>query len=120
MAPFIQIYLEPDRDIIGLDGTISVCEDLQVSLDDVALLPLAYELKLPNVGEWPRKGWVDGWRSLNCDSLASMRSALATLRSKVGTDAEYFNKVYNYTFDFAKSEGQRSLGPLEYRSSVCF
>jgi DCN1-like protein 1/2 len=89
---------------------MKVCEDLQVALEDVTLLALAYELKSPNVGEWPRKGWVDGWTALKCDSLPSMRTTLATLRSKVGSNSDYFNTVYNYTFDFAKQQGQRSLG----------
>ena len=39
-----------------------------------------------------------------------MKMALTRLRNQLGSDFEYFQKVYNHTFDFARSEGQRSLG----------
>lgn len=39
-----------------------------------------------------------------------MANALPRLRDKLGSDPAYFKKVYNHTFDFARSEGQRSLG----------
>lgn len=34
--------------------------------EDVVLLAVAFELKSPRVGEWNRKGWTDGWKSLGC------------------------------------------------------
>lgn len=104
------MLVEQDDDSIGVDGTMKLCEDLGVNPEDVVLLAIAYELKSPGVGEWPRKGWSDGWRSLHCDSLSTMRETLGKLRQRLGSDSAYFIKVYNYTFDFAKSEGQRSLG----------
>ena len=39
-----------------------------------------------------------------------MKSSLSKLRNQLATDPEYFRKVYNFTFDFARTEGQRSLG----------
>jgi len=39
-----------------------------------------------------------------------MRQALPGLREKLGSDPEYFNQVYNHTFNFSRNEGQRSLG----------
>jgi DCN1-like protein 1/2 len=38
-----------------------------------------------------------------------MKAILPQLRSKLTTDAEYFRSVYLHTFDYAKSEGQRSI-----------
>ena len=32
------------------------------------------------------------------------------LRKKLASDPDYFRRVYLYTFEFARSEGQRSLG----------
>ena len=60
-----------------------------------------------------------------------MRSALIRLRDKLGSDPAYFQRVYNYTFDFARVDGQRSLRsnlkvlPVAYRPfvltiSLCF
>jgi len=102
-------YKDRAGDNISVDGTIQFCQDLNVNPEDVVLLAVAYELKSPGVGEWTRKGWVDGWKSLGCDSLASIKTTLPRLRQKLAGDPKYFQQIYNYTFDFAKSEGQRSV-----------
>ena len=56
----------PDEgsDEITIDGTIKLCEDLEVDPEDVVMLAVAYELKSPKVGEWARTGWVEGWKGL--------------------------------------------------------
>src|SRR6266404_7228174 len=38
-----------------------------------------------------------------------MKGSLPRLRKKLGSDPEYFRRVYLYTFEFARAEGQRSL-----------
>lgn len=101
--------LGSEDDNISIDGTIKLCEDLGVDPEDVVLLAVAYELKAPGVGIFTRDGWRNGWRSLGVDSVSGMRSALTRLRKTLASDFSYFRKVYLYTFDFARSEGQRSL-----------
>ncbi|KAI9222550.1 potentiating neddylation domain-containing protein [Blastocladiella britannica] len=59
--------------------------------------------------EFARPGWVNGWTKLGCDSIESMRTAVPKLRSDLDADKALFANVYNYAFDFAKEEGQRSL-----------
>jgi DCN1-like protein 1/2 len=39
-----------------------------------------------------------------------MKSSIPRLRKKLAADPDYFRRVYLYTFEFARSEGQRSLG----------
>jgi hypothetical protein len=39
-----------------------------------------------------------------------MKTTLVQLRDQLGRDPDYFQKVYNHTFEFARSDGQRSLG----------
>ncbi|KAF9484185.1 defective in Cullin neddylation protein 1 [Pholiota conissans] len=99
-----------DDEDITVNGTIKFCEDLEVDPEDVVLLAIAYELKSPQMGVWKRQGWVDGWKSIGVDSIKGMQGAIPRLRSRLASDPEYFQKVYNHTFDFARSEGQRSLG----------
>lgn len=101
---------DPDGDAINVDGTLEWCEDLDVNPEDVVLLPIAYELESPSVGSFPRKPWIDGWKSLGCDSIPSMQAALPKLRQKLANDPSYFTSVYNYTFEFAKTGAQRSVG----------
>ncbi|KAK0440057.1 Cullin binding-domain-containing protein [Armillaria borealis] len=94
---------------ITIDGTIKFCEDLAVNPEDVVLLSIAYELKSKRMGEWGRQGWLEGWRSLGSDNIPAMRASLPKLSQKLSSDPAYFRKVYNHTFDFGRSEGQRSL-----------
>ncbi|KAF7369734.1 Defective in cullin neddylation protein [Mycena venus] len=103
-------YKDPHSDDITVDGTIKLCEDLAVDPEDVVLLAVAFELKSPRVGEWNRPGWIEGWKNIGCDSIPAMKTALPRLRTKLGQDPAYFQKVYNHTFEFAKQQGQRSIG----------
>lgn len=34
--------------------------------EDVVLLAVAYDLKSLRMGEWSRKGWLEGWKALGC------------------------------------------------------
>lgn len=103
-------YKDPDGDDITVDGTIKLCEDLSVDPEDVVLLAVAYELKSPAMGTWERKTWIEGWKTIGCDSIATMKTSLLRLRDRLGSDAKYFQKVYNYAFEFSRPPGQRSLG----------
>ena len=58
------VGLDEGSDEITIDGTIKLCEDLEVDPEDVVMLAVAYELKSPKVGEWARAGWVEGWKGL--------------------------------------------------------
>lgn len=102
-------YKDPRSDEITVDGTLQLYTDLAVDPDDIVLLAIAYELKSPRVGEWTRRGWIEGLRNLGCDSLESLKNAQPRLRTKLSSDPSYFRAVYNYTFTFSRSEGQRSL-----------
>lgn len=44
------------------------------------------------------------------DSLAGLQGLLTQLRQKLARDPDYFTHVYNYTFEFSRPPGQRSLG----------
>ena len=104
-------FTDPGGSEITVGGALKWFEDLGVDPEeDVVLLPIAYELKSPTVGSFPREPWVDGWRSLGHDSISSMKTALPKLRNKLANDPAYFTSVYNYTFEFAKSGAQRSIG----------
>jgi hypothetical protein len=46
------------------------------------------------------------------ESFEGMKAVIPRLRKKLSTDSEYFRRVYLYTFDFGRAEGQRSL-PME-------
>ena len=41
-----------------------------------------------------------------------MKAQLTQLRQQLAKDTDYFRQVYNYTFEFSRPPGQRSLGEL--------
>ncbi|KAI0697790.1 defective in Cullin neddylation protein 1 [Cytidiella melzeri] len=102
-------YKDADGDEITVDGTIKMCEDLAVDPEDVVMLAVAFELRSPRMAEWTRQGWTEGWKRLGCDNIAAMKVSLLKLRDKLGSDAPYFQQVYNYAFEFSRPENQRSL-----------
>jgi DCN1-like protein 1/2 len=55
---------DPESNEIAVDGTLKLCEDLQVDPEDVVMLAVAYELKSPRMGTWTKKGWMEGWKNL--------------------------------------------------------
>lgn len=60
---------DPDGDIISTQGTVQFFTDLGFTQDEdeddtPKLLVLAYELQSPRLGEWTRRGWLDGWKSI--------------------------------------------------------
>lgn len=75
---------DPEDGNITIDGTIKLCEDLQVDPEDVVLLAVAYELKSPGVGQWSKKGWLDGWKELGSvcpvECACPMEPMLAQMR----------------------------------------
>jgi DCN1-like protein 1/2 len=68
-------HTERDSDIIAVDGTIRLCQDLGVNPEDVVMLAVAFELGSPRIGEWDRRGWTNGWKRLGfvppCSPFAS-------------------------------------------------
>ncbi|EJT97191.1 defective in Cullin neddylation protein 1 [Dacryopinax primogenitus] len=99
-------------DRIGIDGTIKLCEDLDVSPEDVVLLAIAHECKCPGVGEFTRDGWIGGLQSLGCESVDALKRLLPSLRQRLLSDPVYFKAVYFSTFGFAKPPDSRVL-PLD-------
>ncbi|KAH8928601.1 DUF298-domain-containing protein [Atractiella rhizophila] len=104
-------YANPaDKTRTNIDGTLAFCADLEVDPEDPVVIVVAMLCKSPSMGEFTRSGFVDGWTSARKDSIEGMQAHLIQLRGREGFgDEETFRKVYNFTFDWAKQPGQRSL-----------
>lgn len=48
------------------------------------------------------------------DTIEDMKSTLAQLRQQLAKETDYFRHVYNYTFEFSRPPGQRSLGACRF------
>lgn len=105
---------------------MAMCEDLGVSPEDVVMLPLSFYLRSPSLGTFTRASFIEGWRAIagprtKCDTLEAQRELLPKLRDELKSDAlvrgdlgagskqGLFGRVYEFTYAFARPEGQKSL-----------
>ncbi|CAO1634791.1 unnamed protein product [Sympodiomycopsis kandeliae] len=123
------------EDEITIEGTMEYCSQLEISPEDVVLLPLSFYLQSPTMGKFTRKEFINGWKVLSTngdlssiDTIASQKNQLPELKKELLADAEIrsgfiqqmnnnkkgglYKKVYEYTYNFARPEGQKSL-PLD-------
>ncbi|PWZ03251.1 DUF298-domain-containing protein [Testicularia cyperi] len=118
---------EDDRDKITIDGALQMCEALQVSPEDVVFLPLSFYLKSPSIGTFTREDYVNGWKILDqSDDLEKQQRTLQRLRQELYDNKpirleraaeeksnpnakRLYERVYEYTYGFARREGQKSL-----------
>ncbi|SPO21635.1 related to DCN1 - scaffold-type E3 ligase [Ustilago trichophora] len=121
-----------DPDMISIGGALKMCEALEVSPEDVVFLPLSYYLKSPSIGNFTRNEYVNGWKMLELsDTIEKQRNTLEKLRRELlenkplrreriaeeksnpataaSANKGLYEKVYEYTYAFARREGQKSL-----------
>ncbi|EWC48177.1 hypothetical protein DRE_02281 [Drechslerella stenobrocha 248] len=99
-------------DILSIGATMAYFEALGLQLEDPTVLALSKALDSPSMGEFTRKGFVEGWSQLGADTSDKMKEKIKGLRNSMQTDESFFKGVYLWTFGWAKPEGQKSL-PLE-------
>lgn len=112
---------DDDPQEIGISGAIALCSSLEISPEDVVMLPLSFYLRSPSMGHFSRSGFVDGWRELGADSLESMKGALPALledlrqdrpvKGKLASEGKggLYARVYEWCYAYARDEGQKSL-----------
>jgi DCN1-like protein 1/2 len=108
-----------------MDGAMQMFQDLDISPEDVVLLPLSFYLKSPSLGTFQRAQYIEGWKAIagseRMDSLQAQKKLLPKLRDELKEDAAVrgergtesksglFHRVYEFTYTFAREEGQKSL-----------
>ncbi|KAK9450620.1 Cullin binding-domain-containing protein [Limtongia smithiae] len=113
LTQIFEKYQDPENtSIIGIDGTISFIQELDVALEDPVVLALACKLDASTVGQFSKDGFIKGWISLSADTIPKMKAAVDKLRTDLANDPAFFKQVYKFTFGFVRPEGQRVL-PLE-------
>ncbi|KAM0786075.1 hypothetical protein ACM66B_006886 [Microbotryomycetes sp. NB124-2] len=93
---------------MAIDGTLSYCQDLKVEPEDPVMLAVACITKAPSMGRFAKQGWIDAWKEARQDTITGQQSHIQVLRDSM-KQPDFFRRVYNFTFDYAKNEGQKSL-----------
>ncbi|KAL1594243.1 Scaffold-type E3 ligase [Nothophoma quercina] len=101
---------EPDQ--IGVDGTMSYFEQLEVDLEGMDFLAVSEIIQAPTMGSITREGFVNGWVERDCDTIEKQKAYIKNLKSQLPADKTVFTRVYKYTFLLAKTTEQKAV-PLE-------
>ncbi|KAF8538118.1 Cullin binding-domain-containing protein [Trichophaea hybrida] len=96
-------------DTIGVTGSMSFLQTIDVGLEEPTVLVIAELLKAPTMGEFSRDGFSAGWTSIGCKTLDQMRAKVPGLRASLQSDEVTFKRVYMYTYSLARTPGQKSL-----------
>jgi len=99
-------------DAIGIEGTMKYLGALGVELDEPACLAVLTELNAPTMGEITREGFRAGWKTHSAETLPAQKAMIDHFRQSLVSNADYFRRVYRYTFTLARPEGQRAV-PLD-------
>ncbi|KAF9431459.1 hypothetical protein BGZ76_000281 [Entomortierella beljakovae] len=100
-----------DKDQIGPAGISKLCEDINVSLEAIDMLVLAYHLKADTMPIFTKNEWLEGMKILEVDSTEKLKKKMPELVAKT-KNPQQFREFYRYIFMFAKDSGQKCM-PVE-------
>lgn len=102
-------YRDPDEpDKITAMGTMRLLEDLHLNPESRVTLVLAWRFKAATQCEFTREEFLDGMVHLGVDSIDGLKMKCRTFEQDI-SDLNRFKDLYNFTFNYAKNEGQKGL-----------
>lgn len=105
---FVQYKDASEHDKILADGIMHFLEDLGLSPDSRLVLLLAWKFKSSTQCVFTKEEFINGMTELGCDSIEKLRLKLPALDAEI-QDAIKFKDVYQFTFNYAKNQGQKGL-----------
>lgn len=102
-------YRDPhDPQKVNSDGVIRFLEDLNLSPECVLVLIIAWKFRAEKQCEFSRNEFIEGFVNMSCDSLDKLKMKLLQLEKEL-VDQIKFKDLYQFTFNYAKEPGQKSL-----------
>ncbi|GAN03770.1 defective in Cullin neddylation protein 1 [Mucor ambiguus] len=98
-----------NSDLITVDGTMQLCQDLEIEPTQLEFLLISHQLGSERMGEFTRDAFTKGCLELQADTVQKLKQALdTTLKQQFQTD-QGFRKIYSYAFLLGRQTGQKSL-----------
>lgn len=101
-------YKDADDDKMLVNGLAQFCEDLSLDPASFEVLLICWKFKTAVQCEFTRKEFIDGMTELGCDSLDALKRRLPSVEQEL-SDQSKFKELYLFTFNFAKTPGQKCL-----------
>jgi len=107
-------YKDKNADCILALGTEELCQDLNLDPTEFRVLLLAWKFNVSQMCRFTRKEFFDGCKNFRVDSIAGLKSRLATVELEV-ENKEPFRDLYRFTYGFGldAEDGQRTLPTSE-------
>lgn len=84
------------------NGTMKLCEDLDVTPEHVLMLTVAWKLNCKAMGEITLEEWMEGMSKLECDNPAKLQAKLPALHAEINNQPT-MKSLFRYAYDFARS-----------------
>ena len=103
-------YAESDASQIGPEGVETMCGDLGVQPDDVAVLHLAWKMRAERMGFFSKEEWYRGLYALGvCECRAGvtpegLKESLPNAAREISDSREALVDFYTYAFKFCLTE----------------
>lgn len=97
---------EPNK--IGVEGISKFCDDLQLDPTSRTVLIIAWKFKAAVQCEFSKSEFITGMMEIGCDDLDKLKKILPHLENEIKEKTK-FKSLYQFTFNFAKNPGQKSL-----------
>ena len=101
-------YKSRNSSDIEREGIQQFCDDLGIDPLDPVILVIAYHCKAEVMGVFKKSEFVEGLKSLGCDSILGLKNKIPELRQTL-EDIQKFKGLYLFIFGFSKEIGCRNL-----------
>lgn len=102
-------YRDPsDVNKINSDGVMRFLDDLRLSPESKLVLIIAWKFRAETQCEFTKDEFVNGFLDLGVDSLEKLNAKLPSLETDL-SDFTKFKDFYQFTFNYAKDQGQKGL-----------
>lgn len=100
-----------NKELIEPDGCQEFFTELDISLESIKPIIIGYKMNAERMGYITWKEWWEMMKALPIDDTSpkSFRIMVDQYEEKISTNQEEFKKLYIFTFNYAKSTGQKSM-----------
>ncbi|CAG9773730.1 unnamed protein product [Ceutorhynchus assimilis] len=104
-------YKDENDECILAEGIDQFCKDLNIPPDDFKILILAWKLNAAQMCRFTRSEFVNGLKSIKCDSVKAIQNRLPELVQELEQNDELYKDLYRFAFKFGLDvqSGQRIL-----------
>ncbi|KAJ1772122.1 DCN1-like protein 5 [Coemansia sp. RSA 1843] len=95
-------------EIITPEGYQKLCESLGYDMEGIEALVLMWKLGSKDLGTVTYKNWESGLKEMNVSSTAGLKQAIDSATTSFSRDPKAYKAFYRSTFNFLKSERQRT------------